>query len=221
MKEPYLNDFGLTEALIERQARRNKNFNKLILIISYLLLLLYIIIVFTKGDLGGAIFLLIIGVVLVMIFVLIVTGIHEGSGKINRSVNAYNKAVKEYSDYQQRLKEDFWYSLSGLAFENEMIRLFNERGFKAFKTKRTGDEGVDIIIENEDQTVTVVQCKAQKNPVGSNVVSDLYGTMVSMQARDGILINLSGFTKEVYAFIRGKNIKLMNVNDLIKLHTEE
>jgi HJR/Mrr/RecB family endonuclease len=49
----------------------------------------------------------------------------------------------------------------------------------------------------KDGKKIVVQCKAHRNPVGPNVVRELYGTMFHAGADAAKLVALGGFTQGV------------------------
>jgi restriction system protein len=103
--------------------------------------------------------------------------------------------------------------LSGRSFEREVASLFQRAGYNARLTDATGDKGVDIVLGDG----TLVQCKAHKSPISPAVARELYGTLKHFKARRAILISLSGFTKGVFEFIRGKHIRLWDVNSLISV----
>jgi len=117
-------------------------------------------------------------------------------------------------------KAEYWYSLDGFEFENEVSNLFAKSGqfINVFKTKGTGDGGIDLILTHNDGTKVIVQCKAHKKEIGPHTVRDLYGTMQSEGIKDGVLISLSGVSSGARDFIKDKNISIVDVNGIIKLH---
>ncbi|NLF83797.1 MAG: restriction endonuclease, partial [Candidatus Gastranaerophilales bacterium] len=90
---------------------------------------------------------------------------------------------------------------------------------KADVTKGSGDAGIDIILEKDGEKYCV-QCKAHKKPVGPAIVRELYGAMHSAGIRQGILVCLGGFTSGVYDFVKDKPIKLVDIDDVIKMVNE-
>ncbi len=153
---------------------------------------------------------------------------HPKTGNLSRYLslkNSYPDAVDEYhilvqeekKDKEERIKREFWLSLTGLEFENQMTNIFSRLGYEATKTRSTGDGGVDIILEDGGGNRTLVQCKAHKNQIGPHVVRDLFGVMSDERAQGGMLINLGGFTQGVRTFAEGKNIQLLDLEDVINL----
>ena len=144
----------------------------------------------------------------------------------------YKKRLSEYPEEEileikekerlleiKRKKADYWFSLNGFQFEEEVANLFKKSGnfSEVVKTKGTGDGGIDLVLTHVDGTKVLVQCKAHKKEVGPHVVRDLYGTMQSEGIKDGVLISLGGVTPGVRDFIKDKNISIIDVNGIIKL----
>ena len=95
--------------------------------------------------------------------------------------------------------------------------MYKKLGYKVQRTGGSGDGGVDLVLTDSMGLITIVQCKAHKNPVGPAIVRDLYGTMINKKADKAILVSLSGCTSGVYSFIRGKSMSIVTVKDLIKM----
>lgn len=62
----------------------------------------------------------------------------------------------------------------GIAYEKDVEKQLIAKGYNAKATKGVGDYGVDIIIANEDGSLTAVQCKKQIVPCGINAVQEVY-----------------------------------------------
>lgn len=70
---------------------------------------------------------------------------------------------------EQRKREQYWESLGGIEFEQELGRLYRARGYDVRTTPTSGDQGIDLILRKNGKT-TVVQCKAHKRPAGPAMV---------------------------------------------------
>jgi restriction system protein len=97
-------------------------------------------------------------------------------------------------------------------FEQVVIDLLFAMGYGGSReeaaqvTKRSGDEGIDGII-NEDRLgldVIYVQAKRWKGNVGRPEVQGFVGALAGKQAHKGVFITTSGFTQEAIVF--AKNI---------------
>ena len=133
-----------------------------------------------------------------------------------RRQEAAERARQEALLAEQRKKEEYWHSLGGIEFEEEMAKLFIARGYYVQTTPKSGDQGIDLIVKKNGKT-TVVQCKAHRRTVGPMIVRDLYGSMVAYGADDAILACTGGFTKGVEDFVQGKPIRLVDVWDIVQV----
>lgn len=110
---------------------------------------------------------------------------------------------------------------SGLAFEEKCLCLLRAMGFHARTTKRTGDGGIDIVATSTQPLLAgqyVVQCKNWSNPVGEPVIRDLYGAVMGTRANKGILIISSTFTEPAKDFAQGKQLELIDGEELERLY---
>jgi HJR/Mrr/RecB family endonuclease len=143
---------------------------------------------------------------------------YENAVKIyEKALEDYNNKVKAYNDDLKRKVKNFWFSLSGWEFETEFEKLLKQQGFVTHKTSGSADGGVDIFA-TRGSTRYAVQCKAHKKPTGPSIVRDLYGSMNHNNIKNGILVNLGGFTEGVFDFVRDKSIVLLDIDDVIELH---
>jgi restriction system protein len=95
--------------------------------------------------------------------------------------------------------------------------LYERIGWTAQVTQRTGDGGIDAIIQR-GQVRKVLQCKRlSRGNVGVGPVRDLYGVIQSENAAGGILITTTGFTTGAVEWAAGKTIELIDAAALIAL----
>ena len=127
-----------------------------------------------------------------------------------------------YQNYQdavlafKRKQRDFWLNVSPIEFEHEIASLYARHGYRTTVTPSSGDQGIDIVLDN-DAGKAIVQCKRHRNPIGPAVVRELYGALVASNAQSAILVCTGGFTKGVYEFARGKSITLVDLNGILEL----
>lgn len=151
--------------------------------------------------------------------------------KAMRLSGEYDKLVKElgvqkrdferteYSISQNILKkkQTHWLSMSGWEFEKEIAKLYEHQGYKASITKGSGDGGIDIVLY-KDGIKSVVQCKNHHKPIGPASVRDLYGAMAHERVKKGIFISSNGYTRGAKEFSMAKQISLLDINDVIRMH---
>jgi len=136
-----------------------------------------------------------------------------------RGARKYEEARSLYQHWVVRTQSEFWRSLSGVAFERELARLYRQLGYQVRVTPASGDGGIDLIL-SQDGRRTVVQCKATRKPVGPEVVRDLYGTLIDSRADDAILASLSGATAGAADFAYGKQIRIIDLAAIIQMQEE-
>lgn len=142
-------------------------------------------------------------------------GENEEIQRLNKSIKEYEQAVKEY-EYQQNLKKrQFWLNMSPREFEIAVAQYFKNQGYDIGLTQYSNDGGVDVVAIKNNEKV-YIQCKHYSNKVGVAPARELYGVMCSDEIKYGCLVSLYGFTSGVYDFVIGKNIKLLDVNQMTK-----
>jgi hypothetical protein len=139
------------------------------------------------------------------------------------AIDDYRKKVREYEQWvaaqeRERLRrqEQYWRGLSGVAFENELARLFRGLGYQVSQTPRTGDGGVDLILLKNDRK-TVVQCKAHDKKIPIGVARELVASIQDFKADDAIIACLEGVTGPVQQYIAAKPIRVIDVRGILSL----
>ena len=141
----------------------------------------------------------------------------EALYQYQQKLTKYEWELQEYKKYLKGKELDYWYSLSGWAFEAEFEKILNKHGFVTKRTSGSYDGGVDIYAQKNDISYAV-QCKAHKNPIGPSIVRELFGVIMDKKNDKGILVNLGGFTQGVYNFVEGRQIILLDIKDVIELY---
>lgn len=95
---------------------------------------------------------------------------------------------------------------------------FRRRGYAVKETGGGGaDGGVDLVLTKAGEK-SFVQCKQWKAfKVGVSTVRELYGVMAAHGATSGYVVTSGRFTQEASAFANGRNIRLMDGPELMKL----
>jgi HJR/Mrr/RecB family endonuclease len=130
----------------------------------------------------------------------------------------YEKYKRDYSNFQywdRKGNIKHWNKLDGHEFERSVASLFRVIGFEAVVSRRGGDGGVDIILTKGGRKIAV-QCKRYDKSVGPHVIRDLWGTMNALGISEGCIVTTTGFTSGVKSFAVGKNIFLIDLNDILR-----
>lgn len=113
--------------------------------------------------------------------------------------------------------KEWWWSLDGWEFEEEVARIFRLNGYKAKVTKKTGDGGIDIIMY-KDNNKYAVQCKHYKNQVPVETMRALNGVKQDFGADILVMVASSGVTKAGHEFTESKPyIKVYTLDDIIQM----
>ena len=113
------------------------------------------------------------------------------------------------------------HALDGMSWrEFEMLvgEAFRLQGFRVAETGGGGaDGGVDLVLSKGDEKF-LVQCKQWKAfKVGVAVVRELYGVMAAKGAAGGFVVTSGAFTDDAKAFADGRNVKLVDGQQLYGL----
>lgn len=232
-KKPDLSEYGYTEESINRDKRiyeiekdRIQNIFVGLLIFICFALITYFFIKFIQGHdslftlalmfflalvNGGA-----IGILISLFTLMPIQTFFEGKleKKYAKMINYYSK-LEAYKYWEKRSQIEFWQSLSGLEFEKELAELFKLANYSVSLTKASGDKGIDILLQHNNQRI-IVQCKAHKTAVGPAIAREIYGALIDTKCNKAIIASTHGFTKGVFDFCYDKNIELWDVERIIE-----
>lgn len=112
----------------------------------------------------------------------------------------------------------FLMSLEWKRYEEVCMEYLRIRNCKANVTCVGADGGIDIKISDSNGVVFAVgQCKAWNKPIGVNLIRELYGVMASERVKTGIFLTTSSYTNDALEFAKGKNLLLIDSDELITL----
>ena len=116
---------------------------------------------------------------------------------------------------QQMVEEKWWINLLPFDFEKEIAGWYEQQGYEAILTSKSGDGGVDVILMKDGRKI-YVQCKHYASQVPINVLRELLGVMKSDHIKEGVLACLYGTSGAGYDFDRKNNITILTIKDLVK-----
>lgn len=96
----------------------------------------------------------------------------------------------------------------GIAYERKIENMLTEKGYNAKVTKGVGDFGVDIIIANEDGSLTAIQCKMQEAPAGVDAIQEVYAGGRFYDCTKFAVICESGFSNQAIIMARKLGVYL-------------
>ena len=145
--------------------------------------------------------------------------------EVKKIYNKKKQIALQKEEERLRKQKDYWIKYwstmrkNGFEFEKAISNLYQKLKYKVTLTKGTGDGGVDLILE-KNNIITIVQCKAHKNPVGPAPVIELWGVKDDFKATSAIFIAYAGVTSGAYDFARNKKLEIIDVNKLIEMSIE-
>ena len=150
-------------------------------------------------------FIVFFAIILISIFVLI---------KLRKKSN--NKQIEKYIN---SVTIDSINSLSGQDFEEFLYYLFLNLGFEVSKTKKSHDYGADLILKINNIVITIQSKLYHKHLVGTSSVQEVYSSIKYYNARKGIVITNSYFTKSAITLAKTTDVLLWDRDTLLKLIT--
>jgi restriction system protein len=103
-------------------------------------------------------------------------------------------------------------------FELLVGQAFRMRGYAVTETGGGGaDGGVDLKLSRNNE-VFLVQCKQWRAyKISVNIVRELFGVMAAQGATGGFVVTSGVFTDEAVAFVKGRNIELIDGTALARM----
>jgi hypothetical protein len=135
------------------------------------------------------------------------------------SYKKYKKDAERYALAAYRGRTEYWLALSPRAFEIEVSRIFQAIGYATALTARSGDKGIDIMMQRDGRDF-IVQCKANNSLASAKVVRELYGTLTASGAHHAFLATLRGCTSDAAAWANGKPLTILNARDFANAELE-
>lgn len=112
-----------------------------------------------------------------------------------------------YGDYkyESERKNDL-NKMSGIQFEDLLHIFFSNLRYSVIRTKRSNDNGADLILQTPDYTCAV-QAKRQKKTVGIKAIQEVVMARIYYGTTDAMVITTSKFSKK--AIINAKVAKVI------------
>jgi restriction system protein len=125
------------------------------------------------------------------------------------------KSAWMFSSINKRGAKETLRNLSWKDFEFLVSEYYKQQGYRVDLVDAQGaDGGIDIKLY-KDNNLYLVQCKHYKSwKVSVQIVRELYGVMTAENAQRGFIITTGKFTKDAVSFAKGKEIELIDGNQL-------
>lgn len=120
--------------------------------------------------------------------------------------------VKQNSNKVESI--DKTYEMSAFDFEELIVELFSRMGYKAESTKKSGDQGVDVIARKGCVTIAIQTKNYPHTIVGNKAVQEVVAGMAYYKASNAMVITNSSFTKSAIELAKANNVVLWDKTTL-------
>ena len=108
------------------------------------------------------------------------------------------------------LSVDEMYALSPGEFEKYVGQVFSKKGYQTKLRGGSGDHGVDVELTQENGKRAIVQCKRYRHTVGSDIVRELYGTLIHERAAHAFLVTTAEISHAARKWAQYKPLTLID-----------
>jgi HJR/Mrr/RecB family endonuclease len=137
---------------------------------------------------------------------------HELESFEKKLLRTFDKNTKTYSIADTDL-------MTGEEFEHFIVELFQKMGYKTELTKKTGDQGIDIIAE-KNKIKYGIQVKCYTSTVSNSAIQEVAAGIKLYTCSKAIVITNNYFTKAAIELAQANNVILWD-REFLKLKIEE
>ena len=99
-------------------------------------------------------------------------------------------------------------------YENYIETLLKNKGFVVKRTPKSGDQGVDLIVEGNNNRIAI-QCKFYSKPVGNKAVQEISAGKDYYNCALGCVVSNNTFTPSARKLANSLEITLLNNSAII------
>ena len=133
--------------------------------------------------------------------------------KLRRAINFEEKLSR---NAEEKVTVERMSLLDGFEFEKFIAELFKRAGYNVRVTKKSGDQGADIIVE-KDNISTAIQTKKYAGAVSNKAVQEIVAAMKYYDCDKAMVITTSTFTKSAYELAGRNGVQLIDKKSLNEL----
>jgi HJR/Mrr/RecB family endonuclease len=143
------------------------------------------------------------------------------ASKLNKTFWALVKRLEAlfknyYRFNKDKIKDEIDFNkLSGVEFEAYVGKVFKNQGFDVRGTKKTGDQGADLIAKKGKNTI-IIQVKRYRGSVGNKAVQEVVSAIKHYRGTEGWVVTNSKFTKSAKYLAQSNDVKLVSGWELKK-----
>jgi len=122
----------------------------------------------------------------------------------------YETSIKEINEEFSTIE----YNLNDpILFEKSVADNFTRLGWETRETKKTGDQGADVIAEKDDNKI-IVQCKLYSRPIGNKAVQEVVAARNYYKGNLALVVSNSSYTKSAQQLAASNDVVLLHYSNL-------
>lgn len=117
---------------------------------------------------------------------------------------------------EYKLLGDFT-ELSGREFEAYLKDVFEHLNYTVVRTKKTGDQGADLILKSDEGETVVVQAKQWSGAVGNSAIQEAFAAKTHYKASKSMIVTNSTFTRSAKELALSTGVELWDGQKLTEV----
>lgn len=122
----------------------------------------------------------------------------------------YESSIKEIDEEQITIDYNL---VDPILFEKSVANNFTVFGWETKETKRTGDQGADVIAEKGEVRI-IVQCKLYSQAIGNKAVQEVFAAQKYYNGDLSVVVSNASFTKSAQQLAESNDVVLLHYSDL-------
>jgi len=130
-----------------------------------------------------------------------------------QTAQTYQRLQRISQSRKHRLLTSDWRMLRGIPFEDFLQEVFEDLGYHVERTKASGDQGADLIL-NQNGARIAVQAKGYADSVGNGAVQEAHAGMAFYKCHRCMVVSNSTFTSSAIDLARRIDCVLIAGNEI-------
>ncbi|CDX00851.1 Restriction endonuclease [Desulfitobacterium hafniense] len=131
-----------------------------------------------------------------------------------RSLIGRYKSQRDFNTYlYSNIEVTNLNNMTGEMFELFLEELFEDHGFEVMLTKGSGDQGVDLILDDCEKRIAV-QAKRYSTSVNNKAIQEVVAGMKYYNCQEAWVVTTNYFNESAIALAKANNVKLIDKDEL-------
>lgn len=134
-------------------------------------------------------------------------------------IRDFEKLILDFNRIEKVVSIDKVDLMNGIEFEEFILELFVKLGYKCDRTKVTGDQGIDIIAQKNNEKIGI-QAKCYSNTVSNSAIQEVVAGINYYHLEKAMVITNNYFTKSAKELANANKVILWD-RDMLKTKIEQ